>query len=58
MVLTVLVQFAGSTPEMVIIAAQKPVPEVGTTPRLDTQARLPLAWERLPADALLPAFSV
>ncbi len=57
MVLTVLVQFAGSTPEMVMVAVQKPVPVVGTTPRLDTQAR-PLAWERVPAVALLPAFSV
>src|ERR1035437_7528527 len=42
---------------MVSVAVQKWEPVVGTAPRLETQLA-PLAWERVPAAALLLAFSV
>jgi hypothetical protein len=45
---TVLVQLAGSTPAIVMVAVQKPVPLTGTTPKLDTQLA-PLAWAKVPA---------
>src|ERR1039457_2651924 len=54
----VLAQLAGSTPEMVTVAAHQPVPADCGIPRSRGTQRAPLAWERVPAATLLPACSV